>query len=704
MRFVDNAIVEKGNTSLSIREFAKPEIPFGFGIYNNVGTKIYYISDIHLIHHLDSKTKQYFFRKYDEINNKEFHKDEALEKAARITVKKIVKNLFNDAVINDIIFEDGCNSDKNKVLFLFGGDISSDSELTKCFYREFRNRYQLTLFKEWKEKFRNELPVTRKEAAKKFSDERRALKEKKKKLIERISKWYRYTKKSEELAIYEIEKAVTPKPFVPSYFNIILQKIRSIEDALLIDYEDCSKDLYISKALFGNKYEKMNVFPIYAILGNHELQDYCTLKSAKNDFADFFRELGFHFLNNGGFKIPIGSKDLFIIGGIGFAKYNEKYNCKTLLNTTPSMKRKEEIIESDALTNLYEKVLKNAKEEGIPLVVLSHYPIEDWLGEDTESLCTFFTGHTHSVYKHSHTKTLTLYNDNQIGYKKTNISFKTCRLGMYYNPFYSYKDGCYEVDPEKYMMFLRYTGEIVSGVGNVKVQIDKYNCKLYMLKRSGFYTFIVINPKTGAKICKGGSIKSISKTTDIEYFNRNFIKMVSVYAGTIAPYRQNQEKIAEIIKKYGGEGKIHGCIIDYNFDHHVLFNPFDGEVILYYSPRFGEIKPLESFEKLLESASKTEFSIEAERNRLLLKADAEKGIVAFNEYKTSKVESEDLVKISPKDSVYAVSNRLNQLQRLFDTNVLRDWDDELLKKQDVNHSHVFQSKDILMIDTAESEE
>lgn len=38
-----------------------------------------------------------------------------------------------------------------------------------------------------------------------------------------------------------------------------------------------------------------------------------------------------------------------------------------------------------------------------------------------------------------------------------------------------------------------------------------------------------------------------------------------------------------------------------------------------------------------------------------------------------------LVQIDIKNSIYAISNRMNQLQRLFDKKILRDWNEELLE-------------------------
>ena len=46
-------------------------------------------------------------------------------------------------------------------------------------------------------------------------------------------------------------------------------------------------------------------------------------------------------------------------------------------------------------------------------------------------------------------------------------------------------------------------------------------------------------------------------------------------------YTRYQEKIAEKIKKIGGSGNIHGCIIDIDFFNHVYINPNDMKITGY---------------------------------------------------------------------------------------------------------------------------
>ena len=65
-----------------------------------------------------------------------------------------------------------------------------------------------------------------------------------------------------------------------------------------------------------------------------------------------------------------------------------------------------------------------------------------------------------------------------------------------------------------------------------------------------------------------------------------------------------KRKISEVIKSFGGSGRIHGCIIDVDFLNHVMLNPSDGQITYYYSPVFGYVEPYDNMLNLLESHNK----------------------------------------------------------------------------------------------------
>lgn len=101
----------------------------------------------------------------------------------------------------------------------------------------------------------------------------------------------------------------------------------------------------------------------------------------------------------------------------------------------------------------------------------------------------------------------------------------------------------------------------------------------------------------------------------------------------------------------------------------IMLNPSDGSMAYYYSLIFGQVQtygnrlaPLGNHNKVL-----------AVEYRQLLKS-TDNGFIPQNQV----ISASEMMQVDIKTSVYAVSNRMNQLQRLFDKRILRDWNDELL--------------------------
>lgn len=352
-----------------------------------------------------------------------------------------------------------------------------------------------------------------------------------------------------------------------------------------------------------------------------------------------------------------------IVGGIGFAGQNEKYNANMGLYRN-TISRKEEIEESRKWEKVYKKGLDLAEEKNSVLIVLTHNPIKDWkTDETTQKRCIYFNGHTHNSFiSHNEDMNIHIYADNQIGYYNRNIKFKKAYIDRRINPF-AVEDGYYSITIEQYRRFYAYMNERLGGVGSIEKQMEFNNADFYLVKHNGYYGFFLITNNT-TFICAGGRIKRVSNCTDINWFDSNFIKMIDIYLDKFSPFRKIQEQIANKIKAIGGEGFIHGTIIDIDFLNHIMVNPMDGTITYYYSPRYGEIEPYNSLPALL-----------SHRNPKL----AENYKEVFKESENvPAVRSSQLQKIDIKNSIYAVSNRLNQVQRLFDKKILRDWNEELL--------------------------
>ena len=264
-----------------------------------------------------------------------------------------------------------------------------------------------------------------------------------------------------------------------------------------------------------------------------------------------------------------------------------------------------------------------------------------------------------------------IFADNQIGYSRKNAKVKSAELYSRGNPFAGYADGYYEIKSNDYLAFYSYVMENLKGNGIVENMIRKYGCRFYIIKRSGYYGFFLISDKT-AYISSGGRVKKIGTRRNIQYYYDNFETMVNAYISVLSPYRRAQEQIADAVQGFGGEGNIHGCIVDIDFENHIMLNPNDGTMTFYYSPMFGKVQTYASVGNLLEAHAPEMY------NRYL------SGSSTALDVHSPKTEANGIVDVDRVGGIYGMSKKIAQLQRLFSCRVLRDWNDTIIENSKDN--------------------
>lgn len=417
---------------------------------------------------------------------------------------------------------------------------------------------------------------------------------------------------------------------------------------------------------------------MFITLGNHEFHEFENEDEAIKAYKNALSQYGVTVLNNE----LVEYENCFVLGGTGFAKYNDNYNAETLICSKRMQgNRRIEAEETDKFVAVYKEALKQANASHKPVIVFTHYPVRDWLNDSLSDQCYYFSGHNHNNEVFI-TDRFQIYSDNQIGYKNNIIGFKEAILGTCYNPFINYNDGVYEITPDQYRAFYLYNGESI-GIGIIQKKIQA-GSTLFMIKRNGFYGFF-IQDEHGMKICRGGRVKNINSITDIEYFDKSFNYVVATFVKAILPYYKVEQILSEEIKQLHipsyNSGRIHGCIIDVDFFHHIMINPFDGKITFYYSPVWGIVEPFSSIEQLLVSVEK--------KNDLLAQSreysESKNAVLSNKGLLISKTDSEltDLVGktvvIDIKNSLYSVSQKMKQYQRLFTANILREWNDSIIE-------------------------
>lgn len=588
--------------------------------------KVYYISDMHLEHHFDfgiSIQKQ---------------------------VYKIVKDLFSDDFKSNISM--------NHLVVLFNGDIADNAEFVSLFFEQFILRWNYVLYKRYEKE-----PVNKNcsETIEEYKDIISQYIDK----INNIGKKYKKRNLCERLLSLDKNKAFEKiqKLKLPDYTFYFVDKIHHYRDKI-----DWFKRFPIFDRKPQEKFSyKKSDFPIYVTLGNHEISKFDTLSQAYDYYKKLYDSLGIKLLHNNSYEF----EDYVVFGGIGFAKYNEIHNANTLCG--PKLFTREDEIEE---TNLFLSAYNNELQKNISLkkkiIVASHYPVRDWLkGYDTNKRCTYFTGHTHQNQNIIHRN---IYADNQIGYYDNCFQFKSLSLGIEINPFFDYEDGYHLIDTKEYAQFYKYSKEHIQGTKFIENQINKYGDKFYMIKHKGKYAFFLVG-HLNTKICIGGTMKTVSYHSDIEHFDKIFDKMIGKYTKIFAPYWNYMNKMSSEVKSLGYYGDIHGCIVDLDFCNHIMVNPYDQKVTFYNSPSLGEVRIFDDLEHLIAYINNGYISDTTKQKMIELKNN--NAIISKTSQELSQ-EVGEFIKIDIKNSIYEVSRYMKQIQRLFQSNILRDWNESLL--------------------------
>lgn len=228
-----------------------------------------------------------------------------------------------------------------------------------------------------------------------------------------------------------------------------------------------------------------------------------------------------------------------------------------------------------------------------------------------------------------------------------------------YDYFYDYKDGIYEITSQEYQDFSR--GKNISMIFNRQVNI------LYMLKKNGYYCFIH-KAKTGSlSMLNGGSLKKLDKK-DINYYYDNMDSVIAFIETPLRKYTAYQERIADKIRRIGGSGYIHGCIIDIDFYNHVYVNPVDMTVRGYWAYDIVDKVVYPTVQALLKKECPELYA-----NYLKLIEVEESNPLVVKQI-------EDEVELLPQEyletDIYKASREIKKMQKL-NSNVLTVWYDNV---------------------------
>lgn len=138
-------------------------------------------------------------------------------------------------------------------------------------------------------------------------------------------------------------------------------------------------------------------------------------------------------------------------------------------------------------------------------------------------------------------------------------------------------------------------------------------------------------------------------------------------------YHEALKHISRQIQKIGGSGRIHGSIVDIDDFNHIYLNPGNGQILCYWALAVDYRYEYPNIETLLK----------AEREDLYLTYQQEclenkNELQIFTQDKLTY--DLDAVKVVSDTSMYTPSNMFRSLQYMFDVNVIREWNEELVER------------------------
>lgn len=162
----------------------------------------------------------------------------------------------------------------------------------------------------------------------------------------------------------------------------------------------------------------------------------------------------------------------------------------------------------------------------------------------------------------------------------------------------------------------------------------------------------------------GGTLKRLDED-NINYYYDNMDAVVAMIKKPLAKYTSIQEKIASEIRKLGGDGTIHGCIVDIDWYNHVYVNPVDMKITGYWASNIINKKIYPNVPALLKKECPAMY---AKYTRLLKGSSKNLPILA----KGTGTEISVLPQTYLDTDIYKASREIKKMQKL-SSNILTTW-------------------------------
>ncbi len=358
---------------------------------------------------------------------------------------------------------------------------------------------------------------------------------------------------------------------------------------------------------------------------------------------------------------------MIVFGGLGFSGKSKTltpegriYNADVGLYRDVVPTLVEDLIQTEKSEKAYFKVLESLF--NYTVIIATHCPLDNWSESDYNSNFIYLSGHTHHNTFHMSSEK-TVFADNQVGYSSDDYELRYFLINGTYDSFISYPDGIYKITYEQYIDF---------NIGkNVRLKKKNDGKQIILLKKGSAHMFVYYNANNKLMLLNGGSPKRLFH--DVKYYYENLNKYVCNIKAIMNSYMDRLLDVSKMVRVIGGEGSIHGCIVDIDYYNHLYVNPVDGKVTPYFAYDMEQKYVYKDLYSLLEKKKPSLLPGYVEWQRV--NQDN-------NKLAVQNTELADVAVLVTDKNIYRASKIVKSIQYLLFQDIVRDWNDKILRIND----------------------
>lgn len=279
-----------------------------------------------------------------------------------------------------------------------------------------------------------------------------------------------------------------------------------------------------------------------------------------------------------------------------------------------------------------------------------------------------------------------------------------------------YRDGIYDISIDDYCTYYYPVCLTMSGGAEWQKPKFKYTKTIKFLKHDGFLMFITVTPKGRLSVLRGGQRRNL--TRDVQYYYQNLptyahqvLKIFSSYWNSLyrlsdelkqldfnvdllkkqyraklarkATPQESFEHYADFIKVFQAiTGRVHGTIVDLNFENHIYVNPLDGKVSAYCAPIVKERDVYSSVGSLIQTHFPLlygSYQQKLEENDFPLLTGEGLKLISATDIDAATDDQEDAATTHMTGTdMYKASNQFYYLQSIYDFHLVTVWNQKIM--------------------------